>query len=140
MSSEIARSEPNVAASLRCNEHDRSATIDALGQHYGNGYLDRDEHDLRVAKAMTAETRASLKYLLQDLPEVRPVTQTMFEKRPATAVLAIALIVAGLLIATLPWFFTAGHGNMLKAASAAALVVGVGVVFTGVAWLIKVFG
>ena len=140
MSSEITRSEPNVTDAQRCNEHDRSAAIDALGRHYANGYIDRDEHDVRVAKAMVAETKASLKYLLRDLPEVRPVTQTMFEERPSTAVLAIALMVVGVLIGTLPWFFTAGHGNGVKAVSAAALIVGVGVLVTGIAWLMKVFG
>lgn len=140
MSSEIARSDPNVASSQRCNEKDRSAAIDALGRHYASGYLDRDEHDVRVAKAMTSETRENLKFLLGDLPETRPVTQTMFEDRPATAVLAIALMVAGVLIATLPWFFTAGHGDALKAASASALILGLGVLATGIAWLVKVFG
>lgn len=55
---------------IRVSDAERAEVADRLGKHYGDGRLDKEEFDERVARAMTAKTRADLNGLFADLPDL----------------------------------------------------------------------
>ena len=52
----------------RISDGDRDAAVQALGEHYATGRLDKAEYDERVALALTARTNLGLPPLFRDLP------------------------------------------------------------------------
>lgn len=57
---------------MRVSDSERAEVTDRLAAHYGDGRLDRAEFDERVARAMSAKTRADLGGLCDDLPDISP--------------------------------------------------------------------
>lgn len=57
---------------MRVSDAERAEVADLLGRHYGDGRLDKQEFDERVARAMSAKTRADLNGLFDDLPDIEP--------------------------------------------------------------------
>ncbi|MFC4949007.1 DUF1707 domain-containing protein [Pseudonocardia sp. GCM10023141] len=57
---------------IRIGNDERQAAVQALGEHYGQGRLESDEFDERVAAAYAARTHVELDILFADLP--RPST------------------------------------------------------------------
>ncbi|MBO0837914.1 MAG: DUF1707 domain-containing protein [Actinobacteria bacterium] len=55
---------------MRVSDAERSEVADLLGRHYSDGRLDKQEFDERVARAMSAKTRADLHGLFDDLPDL----------------------------------------------------------------------
>lgn len=55
---------------MRVSDAERSEVADLLGRHYSDGRLDKQEFDERVARAMSAKTRADLSGLFDDLPDL----------------------------------------------------------------------
>jgi Domain of unknown function (DUF1707) len=53
---------------IRVSDAERSEVTDKLAQHFADGRLDQAEFDERVARAMSAKTRADLNGLFDDLP------------------------------------------------------------------------
>jgi hypothetical protein len=53
---------------IRVSDAERADVADRLAAHYSDGRLDRAEFDERVARAMSAKTRADLNGLFDDLP------------------------------------------------------------------------
>src|ERR1700683_2042264 len=54
---------------LRVSDAEREAVCDRLAGHFAVGRLDQAEFDDRVARAMSAKTRADLRELFADLSE-----------------------------------------------------------------------
>jgi hypothetical protein len=54
---------------MRVSDAERAEVADRLAVHYSDGRLDRAEFDERVARAMSAKTRADLNGLFDDLPD-----------------------------------------------------------------------
>jgi hypothetical protein len=54
---------------MRVSDADRQMVADRLATHFADGRLDQAEFDERVARAMSAKTRADLNGLFDDLPE-----------------------------------------------------------------------
>jgi hypothetical protein len=55
---------------IRVSDAERAEVTDRLAVHYSDGRLDRTEFDERVARAMSAKTRADLNGLFDDLPDL----------------------------------------------------------------------
>ncbi|HSZ42376.1 MAG TPA: DUF1707 domain-containing protein [Trebonia sp.] len=55
---------------MRVSDAERAEVADRLATHYSDGRLDKAEFDERVARAMSAKTRADLNGLFDDLPDV----------------------------------------------------------------------
>lgn len=55
---------------MRISDSERQAVTDRLAEHFAEGRLDQAEFDERVARAMSAKTRADLNGLFDDLPEL----------------------------------------------------------------------
>ncbi|HEX8008946.1 MAG TPA: DUF1707 domain-containing protein [Trebonia sp.] len=55
---------------MRVSDAERAEVADRLAAHYSDGRLDRAEFDERVARAMSAKTRADLNGLFDDLPDL----------------------------------------------------------------------
>ena len=55
-------------AELRIGDGERDAAVAALGEHYAQGRLTKDELDERTDAAWTARTAADLRPLFADLP------------------------------------------------------------------------
>jgi hypothetical protein len=55
---------------IRVSDAERAEVADRLSAHYSDGRLDRAEFDERVARAMSAKTRADLNGLFEDLPDM----------------------------------------------------------------------
>ena len=60
-------------AELRIGDRDRESAVAALGEHFAQGRLTKDEYDERSDAAWTARTAADLRPLFADLPATRPV-------------------------------------------------------------------
>ncbi|MEJ2861368.1 DUF1707 SHOCT-like domain-containing protein [Actinomycetospora flava] len=63
---------PRGRAGLRVGDADRTAALDALGEHLAAGRLDVDEFGDRSARAAVAVYRADLEVLFTDLPSPHP--------------------------------------------------------------------
>jgi hypothetical protein len=64
------RIRPGYNDNMRVSDAERAEVADLLGRHYSDGRLDSQEFDDRVARAMSAKTRADLDGLFDDLPEL----------------------------------------------------------------------
>jgi hypothetical protein len=65
---------PSTTTSLRASDAEREATVARLHQALGEGFLDLDETDERVATAYAARLRSELAPLTADLPGHRSTT------------------------------------------------------------------
>src|ERR1700690_1722886 len=61
--------DPFADQRMRVSDAERQAVADRLTEHFADGRLDQAEFDERVARAMSAKTRADLNGLFDDLPE-----------------------------------------------------------------------
>jgi hypothetical protein len=59
-------------ALLRISDHERQEFIDGLTRHCAEGRLTFEELDERIASVWSARTRAELRPLGEDLPELAP--------------------------------------------------------------------
>ena len=59
---------PQPGRELRIGDAERDAAVSALGEHFAEGRLTKDEYDERSAQAWTARTRSQLAPLFADLP------------------------------------------------------------------------
>jgi Domain of unknown function (DUF4190)/Domain of unknown function (DUF1707) len=60
-------------AQMRASTADRDRAVELLTRAYTEGRLDKDEHDARVERAMTAATFAELDAVVIDLPGAGPI-------------------------------------------------------------------
>ena len=60
-------------AQMRASTADRDRAVELLTRAYTEGRLDKDEHDARVERAMTASTFAELDAVVIDLPGAGPI-------------------------------------------------------------------
>ena len=67
---------------LRIGDLERDAAVSALGEHYAQGRLTKEEYDERADVAWRARTRSDLAPIFADLPALQPV-------RPATPPIAL---------------------------------------------------
>lgn len=67
---------PGYDDNIRVSDAERAAVAERLGAHYSDGRLDKEEFDERVARAMSAKTRADLNGLFDDLPDDHPAGGT----------------------------------------------------------------
>jgi len=80
-------------AQMRASTVDRDRAVELVTAAYTEGRLDKDEHDARVERAMTATTFADLDAVVSDLPGGRPpAPQVMLRTNP----LAITSLVCGI--------------------------------------------
>jgi hypothetical protein len=61
---------PGYNDQIRVSDAERAEVTDRLATHYSDGRLDKAEFDERVARAMSAKTRADLNGLFDDLPDL----------------------------------------------------------------------
>jgi hypothetical protein len=102
---------------LRVGDTERSAALDALGEHLAAGRLDVDEFGDRSGRAAVAVRRADLEVLFTDLPaphpplptapgaapQTRPVSPAPVPRRhPASAAPVVAIALVMLLALALP--------------------------------------
>ena len=86
-------------AQMRASTEDRDRAVELLTRAYTEGRLDKDEHDARVERAMTASTFAELDSVVIDLPGARPVAPMMSAGPPQyakTNALAITSLTCGI--------------------------------------------
>ena len=79
-------------AQMRAATADRDRAVEVITKAYTEGRLTKDEHDVRVERAMTAATFADLDSVVIDLPGGGPPAPP---PPPATNGLAIASLVCG---------------------------------------------
>ncbi|KQT94278.1 hypothetical protein ASG49_05125 [Marmoricola sp. Leaf446] len=114
-------------AELRIGDGERESAVAALGEHYAQGRLTKDEYDERSDAAWTARTAGDLRPLFADLPASaagpvapRPGAGEVVAPPPRRQVpwkaLLVALAVLGVLtngklvlVALLLWFVLARH-------------------------------
>jgi hypothetical protein len=78
---------------MRASTVDRDRAVELITSAYTEGRLDKDEHDARVERAMTATTFADLDSVVVDLPGGRPPVTVLPAK---TNALAITSLVCGI--------------------------------------------
>ena len=78
---------------MRASTEDRDRAIELITRAYTEGRLDKDEHDDRVERAMTATTFADLYSVVVDLPGGRPAAPVAY---PKTNPLAMTSLVCGI--------------------------------------------
>jgi Domain of unknown function (DUF1707) len=91
---------------LRASDAERDTVVTELGEHFGQGRLDRAEFDERMTQALAARTEGDLDALLADLPSARE-TASPPRTRPQRPPVAVPLVIALILITA----FTAGGGR-----------------------------
>jgi Domain of unknown function (DUF4190)/Domain of unknown function (DUF1707) len=85
------------APPLRATDRDREATISVLQACYTEGRLDKDEHDVRVGRALAAQTYLDLDSLTADLPQRPAYPDAPVRPGPRrTNGLAVAALVCGI--------------------------------------------
>jgi hypothetical protein len=97
-------------AQMRASTEDRDRAVELLTRAYTEGRLDKDEHDARVGRAMTATTFAELDAVVIDLPGARPVAPVppappQFAKTNALAITSLTCGIAQIMfgpLATIP--------------------------------------
>jgi hypothetical protein len=97
-------------AQMRASTADRDRAVELLTRAYTEGRLDKDEHDARVERAMTAATFAELDSVVVDLPGARPVAPMppappQFAKTNSLAITSLVCGIAQLMfgpLATVP--------------------------------------
>jgi hypothetical protein len=105
---------------LRIGDAEREAAVAALGEHYAQGRITKEEYDERSEAAMSARTRADLRPLFADLAAPEPPRAARPAYRPTRPpwlpgiVVPVLLVLVGLTVLThLPlilfglavWFF-----------------------------------
>ena len=85
----------------RIGDVERTATCDALADHFAAGRLDRDELEHRVSCAVEAVTDQELRHLTADLPGVTTAVPQPMPRWtwPATTVLAVVTLVVSVVVA-----------------------------------------
>jgi hypothetical protein len=83
-------------AQMRASTVDRDRAVEMITNAYTEGRLTKDEHDMRVERAMTASTYADLDQMVVDLPGAVPVGLPARPLPPKSNALAIASLVCGL--------------------------------------------
>jgi len=78
---------------MRASTVDRDRAVELITRAYTEGRLDKDEHDARVERAMTATTFADLDSVVIDLPGGRPPVPAPL---PRTNPLAVTSLVCGI--------------------------------------------
>ena len=78
---------------MRASTVDRDRAVELITRAYTEGRLDKDEHDARVERAMTATTFADLDSVVIDLPGGRPPAPVAY---PRTNPQAITSLVCGI--------------------------------------------
>ncbi|TKK88014.1 DUF1707 and DUF4870 domain-containing protein [Herbidospora galbida] len=110
---------PVPPARLRVSDADRDQVVEHVKAAYAEGRLDKDEMDLRLDHAMTAQTHADLMPVMADLYD-RPPTLTVYPKphdEPARAADASDRVVgAAAHLITLTGLFVVGPLIMLLTA------------------------
>ena len=142
-------------AQMRASTEDRDRAVELLTKAYTEGRLDKDEHDARVGRAMTATTFAELDAVVIDLPGARPVAPVpsaslQYAKTNALAITSLICGIAQLMfgpLATIP-AVVCGHmargqirrtGEQGAGMALAGLILGwIGVGFTVLVILIAV--
>jgi hypothetical protein len=61
---------------VRISDAERTAAVDALGEHFAAGRLTREEYDERADQALAARTAAEVAPLFRDLPAPHPYAPT----------------------------------------------------------------
>jgi DUF1707 SHOCT-like domain/Domain of unknown function (DUF4190) len=84
--------DPGGRAHLRAATADRDHAADLLNTAYAEGRLDKDEHEARLARVMSAATFAELDAVVADLPGARPPMPAL---PPKTNSMAIASLLCG---------------------------------------------
>jgi len=134
-------------AQMRASTADRDRAVELLTRAYTEGRLDKDEHDARVERAMTATTFAELDAVVVDLPGAgppapMPVAPPQYAKTNALAITSLICGIAQFMfgpLATVP-AVVCGHmarsqirrtGEQGAGMALAGLILGwVGVAFT----------
>lgn len=111
--------------SVRVGDAERDAAARALGEHFAQGRLDRDEYDQRVDVALAARTRGELARVFRDLPSAAlpftspPAPRARMARRTArrrVPVLPLLMILLGVwLFVGQWWVLFAGFGALLLA-------------------------
>ena len=85
-------------AQMRASTADRDRAVELLTRAYTEGRLDKDEHDARVERAMTATTFAELDSVVIDLPGAGPVAPVPLAtpQMAKTNSLAITSLICGI--------------------------------------------
>ncbi len=111
---------------LRIGDGERDAAVSALGEHYAQGRLTKDELDERTDAAWTARTAADLRPLFADLPasaaarpgppgppaSVAPPPRRRVPRQALLVALVVLVVVTQgklLLLALLLWFVLSRH-------------------------------
>ena len=84
-------------AQMRASTADRDRAVELLTRAYTEGRLDKDEHEARVERAMTASTFAELDAVVVDLPGGGPAAPAPVAPSAArTNSLAITSLICGI--------------------------------------------
>ncbi len=86
------------SATMRVSDAERNEITNALCRHFGDGRLDEEELNERLAKATAAKTQADLAPLLEDLPPLEsmmPTPDTRPRPRPPHPPRILAWVVIG---------------------------------------------
>jgi hypothetical protein len=75
---------------MRAADADRDRVVERLNIAYSEGRLSRDEHDGRLANALSARTHADLDQLVTDLPATRATAVTPVATTNGLAVASLA--------------------------------------------------
>jgi Domain of unknown function (DUF4190)/Domain of unknown function (DUF1707) len=90
---------------MRASTVDRDRAVELITSAYTEGRLDKDEHDARVERAMTATTFADLDSVVVDLPGGRPPVTVLPAKTNALAITSLVCGIAQIMFgpfATIP--------------------------------------
>jgi len=101
---------------MRIGDADRNEVAEALSKHFADGRLDQSEFDERMARAMSAKTRADLAGLLDDLPPAggpvaaggAPVSGSRPERNRSQLMLIVAAVAVFMLV-TSSWMWSWWH-------------------------------
>ena len=97
-------------AQMRASTADRDRAVELVTRAYTEGRLDKDEHDARVERAMTASTFAELDAVVVDLPGAgpaapMPLAPAQFAKTNSLAITSLICGIAQMMfgpLATIP--------------------------------------
>jgi len=104
---------------MRVGDAERDEAARALGEHFANGRLDREEYDERLELAFAARTGNDLAALFRDLPQARitsPLRPRSSRSGHRIPFLPVLLILIGLAIVfNAGWIVWVGLGALLLA-------------------------
>jgi hypothetical protein len=113
-------------ADMRVSDAERHAMSEVLSRHYAEGRLDDAEFQERLARAMSAKTRADFSGLTYDLPRFdgQPIAALPRRRRRwlSTVILwAVVWVAIASAFGTWKWFFMP-HLTLLFVAAAAVVI------------------